>query len=182
MKYRCSECGAWFDSKEELNHKKTTCEEYYGVAGDFPDRHSLTVTTCPCCGEEADFKEYEDEEFEIIEIEDMIKKAPWFVKGKYDIDYLLFEDVEEGRTPLEKMEDAAKILYTEGMKEMYEYLYPKGTKVEVLFWADQKEPNYPRGIKGIVDFVDDACGVHTNWENGGSIAFLPLAGDTIQIL
>ena len=31
----------------------------------------------------------------------------------------------------------------------------------------------PKGLEGIIDYVDDAPQIHVNWENGSSLALIP---------
>ena len=47
--------------------------------------------------------------------------------------------------------------------------YPKGTQVELIEMCDPYR-DMPPGLKGIVQFVDDAGGIHISWENGSSLA------------
>lgn len=49
--------------------------------------------------------------------------------------------------------------------------YPPGTKVELIQMCDPYR-DMPCGLKGIVEHVDDAGGIHINWENGSSLAAL----------
>ena len=51
--YKCLSCRSCFD---EPDTKSTSYEDYYGVAGLFPDRHGLTIEVCPRCGSE-DFEQ-----------------------------------------------------------------------------------------------------------------------------
>lgn len=48
----CNDCGASFDESEAL-HESTSCEDYYGVAGLFPNSTPMTLTLCPECGSDA---------------------------------------------------------------------------------------------------------------------------------
>jgi len=50
--------------------------------------------------------------------------------------------------------------------------YPAGTKIE-LDRMDDPYRDMPKGLKGIVDFVDDAGQIHCIWENGSSLALIP---------
>lgn len=47
--------------------------------------------------------------------------------------------------------------------------YPPGTKVELLEMSDPYR-DMPAGLKGVVAYVDDAGGIHVNWENGSTLA------------
>lgn len=49
--------------------------------------------------------------------------------------------------------------------------WPKGT--EIILDEMKGERNMPRGLKGVVDFVDDAGQIHVKWENGSSLALIP---------
>lgn len=64
-------------------------------------------------------------------------------------------------------------------KEYYEKHYPEGTRVEIISLCND-EPNYPSGLKGTVELVDDACQIHVHWDNGGGIALLPEEGDKFK--
>ena len=47
--------------------------------------------------------------------------------------------------------------------------YPAGTRVELI---EKNDPyrEMPPGIKGTVQLVDDAGGIHINWDNGSTLA------------
>ena len=47
--------------------------------------------------------------------------------------------------------------------------YPAGTRIHLLEMYDDPHPVPPR-TEGVVDFVDDAGGIHMKWENGSSLA------------
>lgn len=49
--------------------------------------------------------------------------------------------------------------------------YPPGTKVELIEMSDPYR-RMPEGLKGTVVHVDDAGGIHINWENGSTLAAL----------
>ena len=49
--------------------------------------------------------------------------------------------------------------------------YPKGTKVELIEMCDSYR-YMPAGLKGKVIHVDDAGGIHIQWENGSTLAAL----------
>jgi len=54
----------------------------------------------------------------------------------------------------------------------YKKTYPKGTKIE-LIRLDDPYRDLPKGLKGIVDFVDDIAQIHCIWENGSALAVIP---------
>lgn len=64
------------------------------------------------------------------------------------------------------------------IKEIKEQ-YPKGTPV--VLKNMNEEPQMPYGLKGKVEFVDDAGQIHVNWENGSSLA-LNIKEDTFAII
>ena len=47
--------------------------------------------------------------------------------------------------------------------------YPAGTRVELIEMNDPYR-EMPPGLKGTVQMVDDAGGIHINWDNGSSLA------------
>ena len=49
--------------------------------------------------------------------------------------------------------------------------YPVGTKVELIEMCDPYR-HLPAGLKGTVTRVDDAGGIHIDWENGSTLAAL----------
>ena len=49
--------------------------------------------------------------------------------------------------------------------------YPPGAKVELISMCDPYR-YMPAGLKGTVSHVDDAGGIHIDWENGSSLAAL----------
>jgi hypothetical protein len=56
----------------------------------------------------------------------------------------------------------------EKLAERNRRLYPKGSIVILVNMYG--EPKMPKGIKGIVDEVDDIGQIHVKWENGSSLA------------
>ena len=50
--------------------------------------------------------------------------------------------------------------------------YPQGATVELL---EMNDPycEMPAGLRGVVDLVDDAGGIHVNWQNGSGLAAIP---------
>jgi len=49
--------------------------------------------------------------------------------------------------------------------------YRPGTKVELIEMCDPYR-HMPAGLKGTVNHVDDAGGIHIDWENGSTLAAL----------
>lgn len=47
--------------------------------------------------------------------------------------------------------------------------YPAGTRVELIEMNDPYR-EMPPGLKGTVQVVDDAGGIHINWDNGSTLA------------
>ena len=47
--------------------------------------------------------------------------------------------------------------------------YPTGTRVELIEMNDPYR-EMPPGPKGTVQMVDDAGGIHINWDNGSTLA------------
>lgn len=47
--------------------------------------------------------------------------------------------------------------------------YPAGTRVELIEMNDPYR-EMPPGLKGTVQLVDDAGGIHINWDNGSTLA------------
>ena len=47
--------------------------------------------------------------------------------------------------------------------------YPTGTRVELIEMNDPYR-EMPPGLKGTVQLVDDAGGIHINWDNGSTLA------------
>ena len=47
--------------------------------------------------------------------------------------------------------------------------YPEGCTVELVEMSDPYR-EMPAGMRGVVQFVDDAGGVHVAWSNGSSLA------------
>ena len=50
--------------------------------------------------------------------------------------------------------------------------HPQGAEVELLEMNDPYR-EMPAGLRGVVDLVDDAGGIHVNWQNGSSLAAIP---------
>lgn len=49
--------------------------------------------------------------------------------------------------------------------------YPQGTVIQLGQMKD--EAGMPSGLKGTVEFVDDAGQIHMRWENGRSLPLIP---------
>lgn len=47
--------------------------------------------------------------------------------------------------------------------------YPEGTRVELIEMYDPYR-KMPQGLKGTVQMVDDAGGIHIQWDNGSTLA------------
>lgn len=50
----------------------------------------------------------------------------------------------------------------------YRAMYPEGTRVELVEMNDPYR-DLPAGLKGTVDYVDDAATVHIAWDNGSNL-------------
>ena len=50
--------------------------------------------------------------------------------------------------------------------------YTPGTEVELVSMTDLYR-DMQSGLRGVVDLVDDAGGIHINWSNGSGLAVLP---------
>ena len=50
--------------------------------------------------------------------------------------------------------------------------YPPGTRIELTSMNDPFAP-VPSGMRGSVDYVDDAGQIHMKWDNGRTLAVLP---------
>ena len=64
-------------------------------------------------------------------------------------------------------------------REKYRQMYPKGTRVKLVYMDDVQAP--PVGTLGTVREVDDAATVHINWDNGSSLGAV-LDVDKIEIV
>jgi hypothetical protein len=56
----------------------------------------------------------------------------------------------------------------ESIKEQY----PVGTKIELISMDDPYAP-IEAGMQGVIDLVDDAGGIHMQWDNGRTLALVP---------
>ncbi len=50
-------------------------------------------------------------------------------------------------------------------------IYKPGIKVRLIHM--EGEPQMAEGLKGTIDYVDDAPQIHVNWGNGSSLALIP---------
>ena len=57
------------------------------------------------------------------------------------------------------------------MAEVYKEMYPKGTRVEVIYMDDPR-PIEP-GTKGTVQFVDSMGTIHCDFDNGRRLGLIP---------
>ena len=58
------------------------------------------------------------------------------------------------------------------MVKMYKEMYPKGTRIELIYMNDPYSP-VPDGTKGTVELVDDMGQIHMKWDNGRTLAIVP---------
>lgn len=65
------------------------------------------------------------------------------------------------------------------LKEELERKYPAGTRICLI--RMKGEPQMACGLRGEVQFVDDACQIHMKWKNGSSLA-LNIDLDTFEII
>lgn len=54
------------------------------------------------------------------------------------------------------------------MAKMAQEIYPPGTRIKLLCMNDPYHP-VPSGMRGTVEFVDDAGTLHMKWDNGRSL-------------
>ena len=59
MPYKCNNCGRTF---QEPDIQQTSYESYYGVSDLFPNSTPLSLSVCPCCGDDDIEEIYEDDE------------------------------------------------------------------------------------------------------------------------
>ena len=62
---------------------------------------------------------------------------------------------------------------SEELVDEYKRLYPKGTRVELIYMDDEQA--VPSGTKGTVEFVDDMGTIHMKWDNGRTLGLVPEA-------
>ena len=55
--------------------------------------------------------------------------------------------------------------------DYYRELYPEGTRLELISMDDPAPVE--SGMRGSVDYVDDACQIHMKWDNGRTLAVIP---------
>lgn len=65
--------------------------------------------------------------------------------------------------------------------EYYRMRYTKGTKLRLT--SPIEDPYSPKAVGDVitVDYIDDACQIHGNWESGGSLAII-IEQDEFEIL
>ena len=54
--------------------------------------------------------------------------------------------------------------------------YPPGTRIMLISMDDPYAP-IPSGMRGTVDYVDDAAQIHMRWDNGRTLAIVPEEDD-----
>ena len=64
-----------------------------------------------------------------------------------------------------------KFLDKQEIKELKKK-YPKGTRVEAVYISDNINQRVEGGEKGTVEFVDNAGGIHINWDKSGRSVLL----------
>ena len=76
---------------------------------------------------------------------------------------------EENEEPEPKV---FSMMFDRNKVDYYKRQYPKGIKIE-LDQMDDPYSDMPKGLKGIVEYVDDAAQIHCIWENGSHLALIP---------
>ena len=66
------------------------------------------------------------------------------------------------------------------MADMYEEMYPRGTRIELISMEDPYAPIEP-GTKGTVDYIDDMGTIHMQWDNGRTLGLVPEEDTFIKI-
>lgn len=61
------------------------------------------------------------------------------------------------------------------LAEQYRQLYPKGTRLRLIHMTDLTP--VPAGTEGTVTHIDDIAQVHMNWDNGSTLALVPLVDE-----
>ena len=61
----------------------------------------------------------------------------------------------------------------------YKENYKKGDKVMLKKMSG--EGSMPYGLMGIVNHVDDAGQIHVSWENGSSLALVPVEDEWVKL-
>lgn len=69
--------------------------------------------------------------------------------------------------------------HPEWLKFMKEQ-YPLGTRIRLIEMNDPYSP-VPPGTEGTVNFIDDQCQLHTDWDNGRTLALIPGEDYALQI-
>lgn len=67
--------------------------------------------------------------------------------------------------------DMGKFLDRHEIEELKQK-YPKGTRVEAVFVSKDPFKIVEGGDRGTVKFVDDAGGIHVNWDKSGSLTLI----------
>ena len=62
------------------------------------------------------------------------------------------------------------------LAERIKVQYPKGTRILLEDMNDTYSP-VPSGTRGTVEFVDDQAQIHMKWDNGRTLAIIPLHMD-----
>lgn len=58
--------------------------------------------------------------------------------------------------------------------------YPEGSRIKLNHMQDPQAP--PEGTLGIIQGVDDAGQILTDWDTGSSLSLIPAAGDDFELL
>lgn len=56
--------------------------------------------------------------------------------------------------------------------QVFRERYPEGTRIRMIHMTDPHPVD--TGTEGTVKFVDDAGHIHVSWDNGSTLAVLPL--------
>lgn len=67
------------------------------------------------------------------------------------------------------------MLYNKNALKRLEELYPVGTTLRLIHMEDVRP--VPPGTLGVVEYIDDAGQIHVRWDNGSSLALIPLVDD-----
>lgn len=69
--------------------------------------------------------------------------------------------------------------HPEWLKFMKEQ-YPPGTRIRLIEMNDPYSPVSP-GTEGTVNFIDDQCQLHMDWDNGRTLALIPGEDYALQL-